>query len=66
MSNKFKINWIKPPAAYVAREGLTMIMTDVNVIWHNEDDVEVTTFFQYPLPKSERVKRSIEKILMKI
>ena len=59
MSNKFKINWIKPPAAYVAREGLTMIMTDVNVIWHNEDDVEVTTFFQYPLPKSERVKRSL-------
>ena len=59
MSNKFKINWIKPPAAYLAKEGLTMIMTDVNVIWHNEDDVEVTTFFQYPLPKSERVKRSL-------
>ena len=59
MSNKFKIDWIKPPAAYLAKEGLTMIMTDVNVIWHNEDDVEVTQFFQYPLPKSERVKKSL-------
>ena len=59
MSNKFKIDWIKPPAAYLAKEGLTMIMTDVNVVWHNEDDVEVTQFFQYPLPKSERVKKSL-------
>ena len=24
-----------------------MIMTDVNVIWHNEDDVEVTNFFNF-------------------
>ena len=36
-----------------------MIMTDVNVIWHNEDDVEVTQFFQFPLPKSENAKRSL-------
>ena len=36
-----------------------MIMTDVNVIWHNDDDVEVTQFFQFPLPKSENAKRSL-------
>ena len=48
MSKKLIIKWTKPPPAYLAREGLTMIMTDVNVIWHNDDDVEVTQFFQYP------------------
>ena len=46
MSKQLIIKWTKPPPAYLAREGLTMIMTDVNVIWHNENDVEVTTFFQ--------------------
>ena len=56
MSKKLIIKWTKPPPAYLAREGLTMIMTDVNVIWHNDDDVEVTQFFQFPLPKSEKQK----------
>ena len=59
MSKKLQIKWTKPPPAYLAKEGLTMIMTNVNVIWHDEYDVEVTTFFQFPLPKSENVKRSL-------
>ena len=59
MSNKFKIDWIKPPAAYLAKEGLTMTMTNVNVNWYEEDDVEVTQFFEFPLPKSERIKKSL-------
>ena len=36
-----------------------MTMTNVNVIWHEEDDVEVTQFFEFPLPKSENAKRSL-------
>jgi transcriptional regulator with XRE-family HTH domain len=34
-------------------------MTNVNVIWHDEEDVEVTQFFEFPLPKSERIKKSL-------
>ena len=59
MSNKLLIKWTKPPAAYLAKEGLTMTMTNVNVIWHDDDDVEVTEFFEFPLPKSEQAKRSL-------
>ena len=59
MSNKLQIKWTKPPPAYLAKEGLTMTMTNVNVIWHDEEDVEVTQFFEFPLPKSERIKKSI-------
>ena len=59
MSDKLKIKWTKPPPAYLAKEGLTMTMTNVNVIWHDEEDVEVTQFFEFPLPKSERIKKSI-------
>jgi len=59
MSNKLKIKWTKPPPAYLAKEGLTMTMTNVNVVWHEEDDVEVTQFFEFPLPKSENAKRSL-------
>ncbi len=36
-----------------------MTMTNVNVIWHDEDDVEVSQFFEFPLPKSEQAKRSL-------
>ena len=59
MSKKLLIKWTKPPPAYLAKEGLTMTMTNVNVIWHEEDDVEVTQFFEFPLPKSEQAKRSL-------
>ena len=59
MSNKLLIKWTKPPPAYLAKEGLTMTMTNVNVIWHDEEDVEVTQFFEFPLPKSERIKKSL-------
>ena len=45
MSNKLIIKWTKPPPQYLAREGLTMTMTNINVIWHDENDVEVTQFF---------------------
>ena len=59
MSKKLLIKWTKPPPAYLAKEGLTMTMTNVNVIWHEEDDVEVTQFFEFALPKSEQAKRSL-------
>tara|TARA_E500000331_G_scaffold9617_1_gene8954 strand:+ start:277 stop:1521 length:1245 start_codon:yes stop_codon:yes gene_type:complete len=59
MSKKLIIKWTKPPPAYLAKEGLTMTMTNVNVIWHDEDDVEVSQFFEFPLPKSEQAKRSL-------
>ncbi len=59
MSNKLIIKWTKPPPQYLAREGLTMTMTNINVIWHDENDVEVTQFFEFPLAKSERVKKSL-------
>ena len=59
MSDKLKIKWTKPPKEYLAKEGLTMTMNNVNVIWHDENDVEVTQFFEYPLPKSERVKKTL-------
>ncbi len=36
-----------------------MTMTNVNVNWYEEDDVEVTQFFEFPLPKSERIKKSL-------
>ena len=58
MSNKLIIKWTKPPPQYLAREGLTMTMTNINVIWHDENDVEVTQFFEFPLAKYERVKKS--------
>ena len=54
MSKKLIIKWIKPPPAELAKEGLTMIMTDVNVIWHNEDDVEVTTIFSIFLIQNQK------------
>ena len=41
MSKKLIIKWTKPPPAELAKHGITMTMTDVNVIWHKEDDVEV-------------------------
>ena len=53
MSKKLIIKWTKPPPAELAKHGITMTMTDVNVIWHKEDDVEVTTFFTFPDPKSK-------------
>ena len=59
MSKKLIIKWTKPPPQYLAKEGLTMTMTNINVIWHDEDDVEVTQFFEFPLAKSERVKKSL-------
>jgi len=53
MSKKLIIKWTKPPPAELAKHGITMTMTDVNVLWHKEDDVEVTTFFTFPDPKSK-------------
>ena len=53
MSKKLQIKWTKPPPAELAKHGITMTMTDVNVLWHKEDDVEVTTFFTFPDPKSK-------------
>ena len=53
MSKKLQIKWTKPPPAYLAKEGLTMTMTNVNVIWHEENDVEVTQFFSFPDPSSK-------------
>ena len=35
-----------------------MIMTDVNVIWHNDDDVEVTTIFSISF-LNQKQKRSL-------
>ena len=32
MSDKLKIKWTKPPPEYLAKEGLTMTMSNVNVI----------------------------------
>ena len=48
MSKKLIINWIKPPSPNVAKNGLTLELFNLNVIWHSDEDVEVTEFFQYP------------------
>ena len=53
MSNKLQIKWTKPPPAKLAEKGITLNLTDFNVIWHREDDVEVTQFFQFPDPNSK-------------
>ena len=53
MSKKLIIKWTKPPPEEVAKHGMTLELTNLNVIWHDEEDVEVTEFFQYPDPKSK-------------
>ena len=53
MSKKLIIKWIKPPHEEVAKHGMTLELINLNVIWHDEEDVEVTEFFQYPDPKSK-------------
>ena len=55
MSKKLIINWIKPPSPNVAKNGLTLELFNLNVIWHADEDVEVTEFFQYPDPKAKTI-----------
>ncbi len=55
MSKKLIINWIKPPSPNVAKNGLTLELFNLNVIWHSDEDVEVTEFFQYPDPKAKTI-----------
>ena len=52
MSKKLQIKWTSPPPATLAKHGFTLTLTDCNIIWHDEDDVEVTEFFTFPSPHS--------------
>ena len=54
MSNKLQIKWTKPPPASLAKNGITLSLTDFNIIWHNEDAVEVTEFFTFPRPSEHK------------
>ena len=58
MSNKLQIKWTKPPPASLAKNGITLSLTDFNIIWHNEDDVEVTE----ATGASEEVKEQMAKL----
>ena len=53
MSNKLQIKWTKPPPASLAKHGITLSLIDFNIIWHKENDVEVTQFFNFPDPNSK-------------
>ena len=55
MSKKLIINWIKPPSPNVAKKGITLELFNLNVIWHADEDVEVTEFFQFPDPKAKTI-----------
>ena len=55
MSKKLIINWIKPPSEELAKKGITLELFNLNVIWHADEDVEVTEFFQYPDPKAKTI-----------
>ena len=55
MSKKLIIKWIKPPTEDLAKKGITLELFNLNVIWHADEDVEVTEFFQYPDPKAKTI-----------
>ena len=55
MSKKLIIKWTKPPSEELAKKGITLELFNLNVIWHTDDDVEVTEFFQYPDPKAKTI-----------
>ena len=55
MSKKLIIKWTKPPPEELAKKGITLELFNLNVIWHADEDVEVTEFFQYPDPKSKTI-----------
>ena len=55
MSKKLIIKWTKPPSEELAKKGITLELFNINVIWHADEDVEVTEFFQYPDPKAKTI-----------
>ena len=55
MSKKLIIKWTKPPSEELAKKGITLELFNLNVIWHADEDVEVTEFFQYPDPKAKTI-----------
>ena len=55
MSKKLIIKWTKPPPEDLAKKGITLELFNLNVIWHADEDVEVTEFFQYPDPKAKTI-----------
>ena len=55
MSKKLIIKWTKPPPEELAKKGITLELFNLNVIWHADEDVEVTEFFQYPDPKAKTI-----------
>ena len=52
MSNKLTVKWIKPPPKNLDS---AMEVSDFNVHWHAQDDVEVTTLFHYKDIKSKTI-----------
>ena len=55
MSKKLIIKWTKPPPEDLAKKGITLELFNLNVIWHADEDVEVTEFFQFPDPKAKTI-----------
>ena len=55
MSKKLIIKWTKPPPEELAKKGITLELFNLNVIWHSDEDVEVTEFFQFPDPKAKTI-----------
>tara|TARA_Y100000592_G_scaffold72402_1_gene112636 strand:+ start:107 stop:1345 length:1239 start_codon:yes stop_codon:yes gene_type:complete len=55
MSKKLIIKWTKPPPEELAKKGITLELFNLNVIWHADEDVEVTEFFQFPDPKAKTI-----------
>ena len=55
MSKKLIIKWTKPPSEELAKKGITLELFNLNVIWHADEDVEVTEFFQFPDPKAKTI-----------
>ena len=55
MSKKLIIKWTKPPSEELSKKGITLELFNLNVIWHADEDVEVTEFFQYPDPKAKTI-----------
>ena len=52
MSKKLIMKWIKPPPKNL---DVAMEVIDFNVIFHAEDDVEVTKIFQYKDIKAKTI-----------
>ena len=55
MSKKLIIKWTKPPPEELSKKGITLELFNLNVIWHADEDVEVTEFFQFPDPKAKTI-----------